>query len=433
MASRQVNIDRETPMLLPPDLREWVADNELARFVLDAVELSDLRMAQVNERGTGSEQYPPGMMLALLIYSYATGLFSSRRIERATFDSVAVRYLCGNEHPDHDTIATFRRRNGALVRCVFVRVLELAREVGLLKLGTVSIDGTKVLASASKRATLSARELEAKLAALNAQVEERLSQAEAADASQQEDPGALPQELADSATRRAKLLRAQEALRAREKARAERIEAGEQQDSRKPGSRGPQVNISDPESGLMPASGGQFVQGYNAQAVVDAEGSGLIVGARVSQEANDRRELVADVEAIPPELGRPSAVLADSGYDHRGQIAQVEARTAALVYCPPQPGRQAAPGSVPQRWRNAARRQISEARALMRARLETAQGKALYARRQVVSEPAFAVLKNVLGFRRFSMRGLKKAELEWQLISLAYNCRLMSRKISASK
>jgi transposase len=130
-----VNIDRESPMLLPPDLREWIADNDLARFVLEAVELSDLRTAAVNERGSGSAQYPPGMMLALLIYCYASGIFSSRRIERASFESVAVRYLCANEHPDHDTIAKFRVENRKLVGAVFVRVLELAREDGTLASG----------------------------------------------------------------------------------------------------------------------------------------------------------------------------------------------------------------------------------------------------------------------------------------------------------
>ena len=420
-------------MLLPPDLREWVADNELARFVIEAVELSDLSAAQLNLRGTGSEQYPPGMMLGLLIYCYATGLFSSRRIERATYDSVAVRYLCGNEHPDHDTIASFRRRNAALVRAVFVRVLELAREVGLLRMGTVSIDGTKLAGSASKRATVSARELEARLGALGKQVDQRLGEAEAADQGEQEDPGALPAELSDRATRRAKLLAAKQVLHAREQARAERIKAGEQQDSRKANSRGPQVNLNDPESGLMAASGGHFVQGYNAQAVVDAEGSRLILGARVSQESNDRRELAADVEAIPPELGQPTAVLADSGYDHSGQIEAVQARTGALVYCPPQASRQAAKAAGAKHWRNAARRKVNEARALMRARLESAQGRSLYARRQVVSEPVFAALKNVLGFRRFNMRGLKKAELEWQLVSLAYNCRILSSKIMGHK
>src|SRR5437660_1813776 len=141
MAERLVNVDRQTPMLLPPDLREWVAENELAHLVLEAVELCDLSGARLNVRGSGSEQYPPTMMLALLIYCYATGLFSSRRIERATFDSVTVRYLCANHHPDHDTIASFRRSNGELFRRSFAQVLLLAREAGVLRLGVVSIDG----------------------------------------------------------------------------------------------------------------------------------------------------------------------------------------------------------------------------------------------------------------------------------------------------
>ena len=129
MAERFVNVDRQTPMFLLPDLREWVADNELAHLVLEAVELCDLRTARCNVRGSGSEQYPPSMMLALLIYAYTTGLFSSRRIERATYESVAVRYLCANHHPDHDTVAKFRRENEALFRSCFTQVLLLARKL----------------------------------------------------------------------------------------------------------------------------------------------------------------------------------------------------------------------------------------------------------------------------------------------------------------
>ena len=154
MSTKYVNVDRQTPMLLPPDVREWVADNELAHFVLEAVEATNLAGARVNVRGTGDAQYPPGLMLALLIYNYATGTFSSRAMERAGYDRMAVRYLCANHHPDHDTIAKFRRENGLLVRAAFVRVLELAREVGLLKLGTVSVDGTKIAAAAAKRRSL---------------------------------------------------------------------------------------------------------------------------------------------------------------------------------------------------------------------------------------------------------------------------------------
>ena len=144
MAERCVNVDRQTPMFLPPDLREWAADNELAHLILEVVELCDVRAARCNVRGSGSEQYPPTMMLALLIYAYATGLFSSRRIERATYESVAVRYLCANHHPDHDTIAKFRRENEALFRSCFSQVLLLAQEAGVLRVGAVNVDGTRL-------------------------------------------------------------------------------------------------------------------------------------------------------------------------------------------------------------------------------------------------------------------------------------------------
>ena len=151
MSARFVNIDRETPMLLPVDMREWVRGDDLAHFVLEAVEGMELGVAAINQRGSGSEQYPPGMMMALLLYCYASGIFSSRRIEAASHWHVSVRYLAGNTHPDHDTIANFRRVNRELVQRSFVRVLELAREMGLLQMGTIVIDGTKLWANAAKR------------------------------------------------------------------------------------------------------------------------------------------------------------------------------------------------------------------------------------------------------------------------------------------
>jgi transposase len=152
MAARFVTIDYDTPLILPPNLRDWVPVGHLAHFILDVVEEIDLRQVRVNERGTGSEQYPPRMLLALLLYCYATGLFSSRRIEQATWDSVPVRLICGDTHPDHDTICTFRRENKALLQETFVRVLELAQALKFLQVGqiTVAVDGTKVLANASK-------------------------------------------------------------------------------------------------------------------------------------------------------------------------------------------------------------------------------------------------------------------------------------------
>src|SRR5271167_175675 len=147
MATRFISIDRDTPLLLPPDLRDWVPDDHLVHFILDAVEALDLRQVKVNIRGTGSEQYPPSMLLCLLIYSYATGTFSSRRIEQSTYDSVPVRLLTADTHPDHDTICPFRRENQALLRESFVKVLQLAQQVNVLQFGqiTVAVDGTKVL------------------------------------------------------------------------------------------------------------------------------------------------------------------------------------------------------------------------------------------------------------------------------------------------
>src|SRR5580692_2036280 len=159
MSTRFVNIDRTTPMLLPPDLREWVQRDDLVHFLVDALLLLDVSVAAVNVRGTGSEQYPPGMMLGLLIYCYANGLFSSRQIERATYQHLSVRYLAANTHPDHDTIAKFRRENAALIQSSFVQLLQLAQRAGLLKMGIVALDGTKLEANASKRKTLSAAQI----------------------------------------------------------------------------------------------------------------------------------------------------------------------------------------------------------------------------------------------------------------------------------
>jgi len=219
MAERFVNVDRQTPMFLPPDLREWVANNELAHLILEAVELCDLRAAQVNVRGSGSEQYPPTMMLALLIYAYATGLFSSRRIERATYESVAVRYLCANHHPDHDTIAKFRRENEALFRSCFSQVLLLAREAGVLRVGTVSVDGTRLAGAGSGRAVRRLEEIERELERLSGEL---VQKAEAADASDPDAEGTqLPEPLCDSQQRKAKLLAAQAVIMARRQAARE--------------------------------------------------------------------------------------------------------------------------------------------------------------------------------------------------------------------
>ena len=195
MATRYVNVDRRTPMLLPPDMRDWVPQDDMVHFVIAAVEQMDLRMAEVNLRGSGSEQYPPSMMTALLIYCYAHGIFSSRKIERATYRDVAVRYLSGDTHPDHDTIATFRKRNRRLFEQCFVEVLVLAQQIGVLQVGTVSIDGTKLAANASKYKSVSYERMEQLLPLLEQEVQRLTREAEEVDRSECEQGDRLPQEL----------------------------------------------------------------------------------------------------------------------------------------------------------------------------------------------------------------------------------------------
>ena len=226
MAARYQNIDRQTPMLLPECIQDWIPDNDLAHFVIDAVAALKLDQCSINHRGTGDAQYPPEMMLSLLVYCYATGLFSSRRIERATWQNVAVRYLCANTHPDHDTLCAFRRKNGPLIQETFVKILLLAGEMKLVKMGTVSIDGTKILANASKHAANSYGKAGELIATLENEVNQLIAKAEDADSTPLEDGLSIPQEIARRETRKAQLQAAREVIeaRARESAAAEKAE-----------------------------------------------------------------------------------------------------------------------------------------------------------------------------------------------------------------
>ena len=222
MGPRFVNIDRDTPLLLPVNLRDWVPAGPLAHFIVDAVEELDLRQVRVNHRGTGSEQYPPSMMMALLLYSYATGTFSSRRIEQATHDSVPVRMICGDRHPDHDTICTFRRENKALVSEAFVRVLQLAQELKLLRVGqvTVAVDGTKILANASKHAAVSYERAGQMIEQLESEVAQLMGKAEEADSTPLEDGLTIPEEITRRQERKAQLAKARARIEARARAKA---------------------------------------------------------------------------------------------------------------------------------------------------------------------------------------------------------------------
>ena len=398
-------------MLLPPDLKEWVAGNDLVHFVVEAVGMCDMGKAEVNSRGTGDRQYPPWMMLALLIYSYASGTFSSRRIERQSYESVAVRYVCANTHPDHDTIAKFRRENAELIQECFVKVLELARELGLLRLGTITMDGTKIKARAARQRTLESRELER-------EVRRCLQEARRADES--DDPSAggtlLPAELGTPCARLARLREAQQRLAARQ--------AQREQDPPRPGSGPPRVNTTDPDSALQPTAQGPFIQGYNGQLCTTSEGVTLIVGCRVTANTNDRQQMAPNVQAIDPRLGCPETILSDTGFDNSSQIQTLQSQ-GLQVLCPPQKGALPSAAGRPAR-RSALRQTIFDERAKRRALMDSAEGRRLYNRRAPSIEPVFHVLKNIIGFGRFSLRGLKKVSLEWKLLALAFNCRKLA-------
>src|SRR5260370_643735 len=263
-------IDRETAYLLPPSVDEWLPERHLARFIVEVIDRLDLSEMSRSFRGTGSASYHPTLLLGLLVYGYATGVFSSRKLERATYDSVAFRFIAANEHPDHDTIATFRRRFLKEIERLFVQVLELAREMGMLKMGTVALAGTKLEARAKERYEREKAEHEAKLAAREAKTK----------ATGKKPGGKPPHPPAEGALPT------------------------------------DQINLTDEESRIMPVAGGGFEQCYNAQAVVAAD-SLLVVAAQVVQAPNDKQQIepmLKRIEALPADLGKPETLLADNGY-----------------------------------------------------------------------------------------------------------------------
>src|SRR6202011_1514429 len=338
-------IDRDTGFLMPPLVDDWLPERHLARFVVEVVEGLDVRAMTGSYRGSGEASYHPRLLLGLIIYGYATGVFSSRKLERATYDSVAFRFIAANEHPDHDTIAAFRRRFLKQIETLFVQVLSVASEMGVLKLGTVGLDGTKIHANASRHSALSYEHAGKIEAQLKAEVAELLARAEAADQADVADGMSIPEELARREERLAKLAEARAKLEARAKERFERemaehrakLAARDEETAvsgKKPGGRTPapplegpqpkdQINLTDEDSRIMPVAGGGFEQCYNAQAAV-AAGSLLVIAADVVQAPTDKRQIepmLAKIASLPEELGQPATLLADTGYFSAGNVA----------------------------------------------------------------------------------------------------------------
>ncbi|HIJ95882.1 MAG TPA: IS1182 family transposase [Desulfuromonadales bacterium] len=447
MEPKFLDVDRETPYLLPPSVQDWLPEGHLARFVVEIVEQLDLRSLKASYAGRGSHPYNPAMLLALLFYGYSTGVFSSRKLERSTYDSVAFRFIAANRHPDHDTIATFRKRFLKELSGLFVQILMIARQMNMLKLGSVSLDGSKVKANASKHKALSyeyACKLEVQL---KSEVADLLKKAESADKADIPDGMNVPEELKRREQRLSGIVAAKAEIErraverhAREQAAYEekvaaRTKKAEETGKKpkgkqpKPPTAGPrakdQVNLTDEESRVMPVSGGGFEQTYNAQAAVDTE-SKLIVTAHITQQANDKQEVVPTLKslaALPEELGTVTGLLADSGY-----FSETNVNACAGEQITPYIAvdRQSHNWSLWERHKEPPPPpDDADFVTAMKHRLKTKAGKAVYALRKVTSEPVFGIIKAVMGFRGFMLRGKESASGEWNLACMAYNIKRM--------
>jgi transposase len=437
-------VDRGTAYLLPPSVDEWLPADHLARFVVEIVEQLDFSALTLQYRGSGSEAYHPQMLAAVLLYGYATGTHSSRKLEQACYDSVAFRYIAANTHPDHDTLCAFRRRFLSELQTLFVQVLQIAREMKLLKLGTIALDGTKMHANASRHNALShgrATQLEEQL---KREVAELLRRAEQTDKAEEAAPLDIPAELARRETRLSAIAEAKAQIEQRAAERLAREQAEyqaklaareqKQKDSgKRPGGKPPsppsggvkptdQVNLTDPESRIMPRSGGGgFEQSYNAHAAVDTD-SMLIVATRLIDTPADARQvapMIEQLQRLPEELGIPNTLLADTGFFsaanvghcERSQIEPLLARRRDQHYLPWYE-RLIEPTPIAQ---------SADALERMLHRLKTPSGRALYGLRKQTVEPVFGIIKQAMRFRQFLLRGKAKVTGEWQLVSLAYN------------
>lgn len=447
MSTKFISTDRKQQYMFPPTIDDWLPENHLARFVVDIVGQLDIKALTESYNSGGSKAYHPEILLSLLFYGYATGVYSSRKIEKATHDSVAFRYISANTHPDHDTIASFRKRFLKELKPLFTQILLLCHEMGLLKLGKLSLDGTKIKANASKHHALSwdyACRLEEQL---QSEVDELMRLAEKADSDEIPDGMDIPEELSRRQDRLSAIAEAKEKIeqRAAERYAQEKQEyekkveerkSKEKKTGKKPRGRDPrppepgprkkdQINLTDEESRIMPSSDKGFEQAYNSQACVDLD-SMLIVASHVSQSSNDKQEIepaISALTALPEKLGAIEKLLADAGYFSVNNIMACEDANIEPYISPgrdkhnqPLYDRFIQPGPPPEN---------ADSVGIMKHKLKTDEGRELYSKRKSTVEPVFGIIKHVMGFRQFLLRGVETVTCEWTLVSIAWNIKRM--------
>jgi transposase len=444
--------DVNQALLLPPSLHDWLPERHLARFVVDVVDSLDLGAiydSYEEKDGRGQAAYDPAMMVRLLLYGYCTGSYSSRKIQAKTYEDVGFRYLAADEHPDHSTLAEFRQRHLEALAGLFSQALQLCQKAGLVKLGHVAIDGSKLAGNASKHKAMSYERMSEAEKQLQAEVEALLQRAAAVDAAEDEKYGKgqgseeLPAELARRESRLAKIRAAKAELEAEAKQKAEEKKAGteaqlgqrreqEARTGKKVRGRKPQVpdpeqavpdpkaqrNFTDPESRIMPDGShkGSFLQGYNAQIAVDGKAQ-VIVAAEVTQQSNDTQQLVPMLEQVKNNVGaQPQVASADNGYWNAKQVGDARVQGIDLHLAT---GKQK--HGEPSKADPTESSAEASLREQMKQKLKTEAGRDLYRMRKAIVEPVFGQIKEWRGFRRFLLRGLQKVRAEWKLICLTHN------------
>jgi len=424
-------------LLLPPDLREWLPEGHAAYFILDVLEELDLSEIYASYDGSkgGRPGFDPRLLTGLLLYGYCQGVTSSRKIEKATHESVPFRVLAANQHPDHDTIAEFRRRHLSALSGLFVQVLRLCQRSGLVRLGHVALDGTKFRANASKHKAMSYGRMKDKIPELEAQVVQLLAEAEAVDVAEDAQYGKgrrgdeLPDELRLRQRRLEKIRQAKAALEAEARAEGQgKSEAKSPDDAEAlaEGSAEPKLpaekaqrNFTDPDSRIMrDGATKSFEQSYNCQAAVDDQAQ-VIVAAQVTQKANDKQQVKPLIEQMKANLGeaKPRVVSADAGYFSEDNVKYLESEMIEPYVAT---GRQkhGAVEPVAPRGRIPSGATVQER---MARKLRTKKGKREYSKRKGTVEPVFGQIKEVRGLRRFLLRGLEGVQAEWSLICTTHN------------
>jgi transposase len=410
----------EQDLLLPPSLRDWLPENHLAHFVSDLIDHLDLCAitAVYEEEDRGYPPYHPVMLTKVLVYAYCVGVFSSRKIQHRLIEDVAFRVLAAGNAPDFRTIADFRKRHLSALQGLFEHVLNVARDLGTLRVGRIAVDGSKVQANASKHKAMSYGRMKDKQKQLRDEVRQLLAQAEATDAAEDAEYGAdvqgdeLPAELQRRESRLKRIREATRALKAR--AKEEAAAAGQPGETARPDNKA-QYNFTDPESRIMKGPDG-FVQAYNVQVAVNEDQ--LIVGQAVTQDTNDKKQLMPMITVIEQQAGEtPRQVLADAGYCSEESLAAVaNTRIDAYVSTRKQQHGER-PGPCPRRPLSKDATRVDR----MERKLLTKAGAAVYARRKAIVEPVIGQIKHARGFRQFLLRGVEKVRGEWALMCTTHN------------